>query len=124
MGNFWAALKGAKRMEWILLLAVAAALVLLVSNQGGAGGARTELEARMESVLSQVEGAGRVRVLVSEGEGDAQAFSQQGKSVQGVVIVADGAGDVKVALELSGAAQALLGVDANKIQVLKMEGDR
>ena len=39
-------------------------------------------------------------------------------------IVADGAVDVRVALELSGAAQALLGVDAGKIQVLKMEGDK
>ena len=125
MGNFWAALKGAKRMEWIILLAVAAALILLLSSRSAPQGQQTALEARMEAVLSAVRGAGRVRVLVSSGEGDSQAFSQQDpQSVRGVVIVADGADDVRVALELSGAAQALLGVDADKIQVLKMEGDK
>lgn len=125
MGNFWAALKGAKRMEWILLLAVAAALVLLMTSRGATGGGETDLEARMEAVLSQVQGAGRVRVLVSEGAADAQAFSQQAsEGVRGVVIVADGAGDVRVALELAAAAQALTGVDADAVQVLKMEGGR
>ncbi len=125
MGNFWAALKGAKRMEWIILLAVAAVLVLFFANRSAPEGQQTALEARMEAVLSAVRGAGRVRVLVSAGEGDSQAFSQQEpQSVRGVVIVADGADDIRVALELSGAAQALLGVDAGKIQVLKMEGDK
>ena len=78
----------------------------------------------LEAVLSAVRGAGRVRVLVSSGEGDSQAFAQDPQLVRGVVIVADGADDVRVALELTGAAQALLGVDADKIQVLKMEGDK
>ena len=126
MGNFWAALKGAKRMEWIILLAIGAALILLLSSRTTAPeGQQTALEARMEAVLSAVRGAGRVRVLVSAGEDDSQAFAQQDpKSVRGVVIVADGADDIRVALELSGAAQALLGVDADKIQVLKMEADK
>ncbi len=124
MGNFWAALKGAKRMEWIVLLAVAAVLVLLFASRSTSEGDRTALEARMEAVLSAVRGAGRVRVLVSEDEGDSQAFAQGAEDVRGVVIVADGADDLKVRLELAGAAQALLGVDADKIQVLKMEGDK
>ena len=125
MGNFWAALKGAKRMEWILLLAVAAALILVMTSRSAPESGQTTLEARMEAVLSQVQGAGCVRVLVSEGEGDTQAFSQENlQSVRGVVIVADGADDIRVALELSAAAQALTGVDAGKIQVLKMEGDK
>ena len=123
MGNFWAALKGAKRLEWIVLLAVAAALILLLTSRSAQEGQQTALEARMEAVLSAVRGAGRVRVLVTAGEGDSQAFAQQAQAgtVQGVVIVAEGADDVRVALELSGAAQALLGVDAERIQVLKME---
>jgi hypothetical protein len=126
MGNFWAALRGAKRMEWIIVLAVAAVVILLFANQNAAGGGQTALEARMEAVLSSVRGAGRVRVLVSESGDTAQAFSTDGTvgTAQGVVIVAEGADDLRVALELSGAAQALLGVDADKIQVLKMEGNR
>lgn len=122
MGNFLAALKGAKRIEWIVLLAVFAALILLFASQGAPEGERTALEARMEAVLSAIRGAGRVRVLVTTGEGDSQAFApQDAQTVRGVVIVADGADDVRVALELAGAAQALLGVDADRIQVLKME---
>lgn len=126
MGNFWAALKGAKRLEWILVLAVFAAVMLLVASRNGASGGETALEARMEAVLSSVRGAGRVRVLVSETKDNAEAFSasESAGSVQGVVIVAEGADDLRVALELSGAAQALLGVDAEKIQVLKMEENR
>jgi len=124
MGNFWAAIKGAKRMEWIILVAVCAALILLFASQSAPEGQKTALEARMEAVLSAVRGAGRVRVLVA-GEGDSQAFAQQdAQAVRGVVIVADGADDVRVALELAAAAQALLGVDADKIQVLKMEGGK
>ncbi len=124
MGNFWAALRGAKRMEWIIVLAAAAALILLLTSQDGTGGDRTALEARMEAVLSAVRGAGRVRVLVAEEDGASQAFSQAEAAARGVVIVADGADDLRVALELAGAAQAILGVDADKIQVLKMEDDK
>lgn len=123
MGNFWAALKGARRMEWIVMAAVAAALILLLASRYETGGDRTALETRMEAVLSAVKGAGRVRVLVSSDGAADQAFSSSDgdESAKGVVIVADGADDLRVALELSAAAQALLGVDAEKIQVLKME---
>lgn len=125
MGGFLAAIKGAKRMEWIVLAAAAAALVLIALSQSAQQGERTALEARMEAVLSAVRGAGRVRVLVSEGGAASGALAASGDAGElsgGVVIVADGADDVRVALELASAAQALLGVELDKIQVLKMEG--
>jgi hypothetical protein len=124
MGGFLAAVKGARKMEWIIVAAAAAALALLLMSQNAAESDRTRLEARMEAVLSDVRGAGRVRVLVSE-EGDAAgafAASDANSGVRGAVIVADGADDVRVALELASAAQALLGLEPEKIQVLKMEG--
>ncbi len=122
MGNLWTALKGAKRMGWIAVVAVASAILIILAGQAEPAGDRTALEARMEAVLSAIRGAGRVRVLVSEDE-SAQAFASADapKAARGVVIVADGADDLRVALELSAAAQALLGVEADKIQVLKME---
>jgi hypothetical protein len=125
MSNFWAALKGAKKMEWIIFLAAAAILILLVLNQNTQDAEKTHLESRMEAVLCTVRGAGRVRVLISQG-GDAAAFSSLNATgdVRGVVIVADGADDVRVALELASAAQALLGIDLEKIQVLKMGDGR
>jgi hypothetical protein len=122
MDNLWTALKGAKRMGWIAVAAVAAAILIVLAGQVEPKADKTALEARMEAVLSTVRGAGRVRVLVAEDE-SAQAFaSPDGQPpARGVVIVADGADDLRVALELSAAAQALLGIDADKIQVLKME---
>ena len=122
MDNLWPALKGAKRMGWIAVAAVAAAALIVLMGQMETQADRTALEARMEAVLSTVRGAGRVRVLVAEEE-SAQAFapSDGQAAARGVVIVADGADDLRVALELSAAAQALLGVEAEKIQVLKME---
>lgn len=105
------ALRGVKRAEWIILIALAAIFALIWASgalDGGAPGA-TQIESRVASVLSRVEGAGRVQVLIGEGEG------------AGVLVVAEGADDLRVALELARAVQALLGVENSRIEVLKME---
>ena len=41
--------------------------------------------------------------------------------IQGVLIVAEGAGNVEVVSEITDAVSALLGISVNKIKVLKME---
>ncbi|NLG24795.1 MAG: hypothetical protein GX558_05530 [Clostridiales bacterium] len=117
-------LRGARGIEWIVLLAAvaAAALIWAQGETGGDQAAPTALEARMERVLSAVEGAGRVRVMVNADEA-AAAFSMGGAAeaqVKGVVIVAEGAGDLKVALALARAAQALTGAPASAIEVMEM----
>ena len=118
--DFLNRLRAVRHIEWIILLAVCAAAVLLLTDAAGEIQAeRTALEMRMESVLSCVSGAGRVRVLVNQ-DGE-KVFSDSEASVQGVVIVAEGADDLRVALELQQAVQALLGVDAVRIEVLSME---
>lgn len=107
-------LKGIRYIEILLIVFVMAAGVLLLGRMGtGNTDGKTSLEGRMESVLARVEGAGQVRVVLRCDEGD---------NVQGAVIVAGGAGDVRVRLALGQAAQALLGVDAAQIEVLPMEG--
>ena len=60
-------LKGARRIEfWIAAAAVCALLALsLGSGDSGAGDA----EARMQRILSRIEGAGRVTVMLSGEEG-------------------------------------------------------
>ena len=72
----------------------------------------TPLEERLESTLSAVSGAGEVRVLVNE---DASG------TVRGVLIVAQGADDLRVQLELAQAAHAILQVELQNVEVLKME---
>ena len=107
-------LRGARGLEWLLLL-IAACVAALVLTRGGsdAGAQPTELEARLERVLSAVEGAGEVRAMVSE---------QNGESA-GVVFVAAGAEDVGVRLSLMQAARALLDVELDQIEVIQMRRD-
>ena len=107
-------LRGARGLEWLLLL-VAVCVAALVLTRGGsdAGAQPTELEARLERVLSAVEGAGEVRAMVSEQNGE----------IAGVVIVAAGAEDVGVRLSLMQAARALLDVELDQIEVIQMRRD-
>lgn len=114
-------LRGVRYIEWILLaLAAAAAAIMLTGRSSSPEAERTELEIRMESVLSCVEGAGKVRVLVSSGD-TAAVFSQAEERRTGVVVVAEGAENIRVALELERAVQALLGVNADQIEILDMK---
>ena len=113
-------LRSARHIEWVLLaLALAAALLLLPDASGEYSGS-TSLERRMENVLSMIEGAGRVRVLVNQTE-SVQAFSNQSAQPSGVIVVAEGAGNMKVNLELQRAVQAFLGVEAEQIEILSMK---
>ncbi len=112
MASFWALIKGAKRIEWIALIAALAVIALLFANTPGAreDAGASPLEQRVAEALSRVTGAGRVRVLVGEGE-DA-----------GVLVMAEGAGEIRVALELARAVSTVLGVPNERVEVLKMNG--
>ncbi len=114
-------LRGARYIEWVLLTAALAALVLLLTDApADSAYEATALEKRMESVLSSVEGAGRVRVLVNS-EDAAAVFSAGGSAAGGVLVVAEGAGDILVAMELEQAVKALLGVESEQIGILTMK---
>lgn len=114
-------LRGVRHIEWALLVGALAAVLLLVSGpQDGSGETRTGLEQRMEAVLSSIAGAGEVRVLVNQAE---TAFATSGAAVTGVLVVAEGAGDMRVMLELQQAVRALLGVETEQIEILTMKED-
>lgn len=106
-------LHGARGLEWMLLCVCAALALLLLLRGEGESVAVSPAEERLQAVLSQVAGAGDVRVFV-HGEDGAET---------GVLIVAQGAGNLRVAMELRQAAHSALGVELNRIEVLKMEED-
>ena len=112
-------LRGARHMEWVLLAILLAALLMTADGPDEAERA-TSLEKRMESVLSCIAGAGEVRVLVCSGDGG-QLYGLPGEG--GVLVVAQGASDLKVSMELQRAVQALLDVDAEQIEILTMKED-
>lgn len=102
-------LRGARWIE--LLLAIAAAAILLLQLMDGSGG--SDLERRLVSILSSVEGVGGVEVMVVEGEDGA---------VEGVLVVADGADDAGTCLRIQYAVQTLLGVEAASVEVVRRAG--
>jgi len=109
--KLWENLRGARGLEWMLLAVCLTLMLMLLLRDEENVLTATELETRLEATLSCVEGAGQVRVLVNEGE----------TGVLGVLIVAEGAQDLRVRLELEQAAHSILGVELERIEVLRME---
>lgn len=85
-----------------------------------------------ESVIQESDSAGGVRSTTQQSESTSNIYydTQEGSEpyvtkenmpeVEGIVIVAKGGGDGNVCADITAAAEALLGVPAHKIKVLKM----
>lgn len=103
------ALKSMGKTELFAVAGVICTLIVLCMN--GASGRKSENpdEARMQRLLSEIDGAGRVSVMISR-DGD------------GVVVAASGAGDVRVMLEMQRAVQTLTGLDIDRIEIIKSKG--
>ena len=69
--------------------------------------AQSEKEQMLEQLLSQIAGAGDVEVMICEDE----------DGVKGVVIVCDGANDLRVNAALCEATATALGTDENNIKI-------
>ena len=128
------------------------------------------MEEKLEEALSQLEGAGKVEVLItletSEEKivekdvpvirsnteetdsaggtrtinnvdmGESTVFSNTGNNsqpyviktmsprIEGVVVLAEGAGNGNVSINISEAVQVLFGIEAHKIKVMKMGGTK
>lgn len=117
-------LQSVRYIEWVGVLVALGVLFVLSSNTLGAGGGESsELERRLERVLGEIEGAGKVRVMVATEQAQPAFLSQEGVSsprATGAVIVAEGAADVRVKLELIRAVSALLGIPEQSVEVFGM----
>ena len=105
-----------KNKALLLILLLGAALLLLPGKDGTAQrgpGDKAQFdddEEKLCAVLEQIEGCGRVYVLLrQEREGDG-----------GAVVVCDGAESASVTLEIVRAVSAYTGLGSNRIIVLKM----
>lgn len=68
-------------------------------------------ETRLSKVLSSIEGAGQVEVMIVREDG----------VVTGVLVVAEGAKDIGVMLKLLDATSTVMGVDKSVVEVYQME---
>lgn len=92
-----------------------------------------ENSVRSESTIREVDGAGGSRDVSDKKEEETQILiNNAGKEeplivkeiepkIEGVIIVAQGGGDIVVKDALIKAAQTVLGIEAHKVQILKMK---
>lgn len=80
-----------------------------------------EIELRVRSILSGVEGVGEVDVMVALKPAEQNSMFQEEdtQEVLGIIISADGGGSAVVKAEISEAMEALFGLPTHKIKVLK-----
>nr|WP_122013523.1 hypothetical protein [Maliibacterium massiliense] len=172
-------LKGKGGMEIVIAIIVLAVILIIYASswKKPASGARQDTEPsqqdsapsseagdaqeqKLEALLSQMAGAGQVRVMITyesgpeivpalsserqsnetedgaratratteserpatqSGDGAALVLKEMAPQVKGVVILAEGAKDIAVRMNLLQAAQTVLQVDANRVEVFCMQ---
>ena len=90
-------------------LACLLALVGLKNNPIAVSPDRSALEARLEGILSSIEGAGRVRVMITQSEDGAPT---------GAVVVANEVEDMRAYLNMQSAVRTLLDIDLDRIRII------
>ena len=83
--------------------------------------AKTELEVKLESILSSTEGVGRAQVLLMTGQERQGLYGSGGTEVTGVLIAAEGADNSVTAQNIQQAVMALFQIEAHKIKIMKMK---
>ncbi|MEG0047766.1 MAG: hypothetical protein RSE58_00570 [Clostridia bacterium] len=118
--------KGGKQWLW-LALALFVLVGLLLALRGGGTGASTagSQEKRIAEVLSAMAGAGRVEVALFYEQQQSGAFMENAsQKPTGAVVVAQGAEDLAVRLNLIRAVKTLLGLPESAVDVFVMEEER
>jgi len=109
-----------KMLIWMASAALLAAMLLLGGGQEKTG---NEEEKRIAEVLSAIAGAGKVEVALFYAPQENGAFIQNGAqgAPTGAVVVAQGAENWQVRLQLIRAVRTLLGLPENAVDVFVME---
>lgn len=111
-------MKGKAALWLACALGVLAMMIAL--GAGGESGAASQEEKRMAEVLSAIEGAGQVEVaLFYAGEKD--GLYGTASQPTGALVVAEGADEMGVRLQLIRAVRTLLGLPENAVDVFVME---
>ena len=111
-----------KRTELAGYIGLGAICLLLCLPAIGDGSAGKEdkaaqqqgIEQRLTDALSSVRGAGKVKVMIT------YTTEKDTEAAAGALVVAQGAADISVRMRLLSAVQAVLGIDASRVEVLDM----
>ncbi|MGN8885982.1 hypothetical protein [Blautia sp. HCP28S3_G10] len=97
-----------------------AALSENVFEETEGSGTGTDLELRLQNLLENVEGVGRVKVILMTGQ-DTGIYGSTYSEITGVLIAAEGADNPVTVQNIQQAVMALFQVDAHKIKIMKMK---
>ena len=81
-------------------------------------------EKQLEKILQKVSGIGQVEVMITLDSAEEKSRLMENtrtQKVEGVLVVAEGAGDAQTDAEIIRAVQALFSLESHKIKVMKME---
>ena len=107
---FVAFLKKNKWAFFLILLVLLGALLIILSNNVSETSASDSDEARIAAVVSGIEGAGRVEVVVNKKEGE----------VISCAVICSGGSSERVVSEVKSLISSLYGIGYNRISVLKL----
>ena len=111
-----------KKNTWMILLLVGILLVVIaiptktetkkntLSIYDDSELNETDMEKRLENLLQQMEGVGKVHTMITY---------RDDEQVEGIVIIADGGGDAVVVRNITDVVRALFDVDSHKIKVIE-----
>ena len=127
MREVWRRLRAALTPQVLLLLAAGMILLAGIGVSSDRGSSRmTALERRIGDTLSEVQGAGRVRVVILTRQVQQGQTGLSGADMQemprGAVAVAEGANDPLVNMRLTQALCSLLGLPATAVTVMSGTG--
>jgi len=115
-------MRSMKALPWALvLLCCAAALLLTRFSSAAPASGMTQEEARISLTLQAIQGAGETRVSIYYAQEAASFGASAVRQPVGAVVVAQGAGSVRVRLALQQAAETLLGLPPGQVEVFVME---
>ena len=80
----------------------------------------TDLELKLQALLEDVEGVGKVKVILMTGK-EPGIYGSASSEVTGVLIAAEGADNPVTVQNIQEAVMALFQVEAHKIKIMKMK---
>lgn len=111
-----------KKNQWLIVLLAGILLVVIAIptkqeetkrtevKKETEGTCSTEMEQRLEDLLSNMQDVGKVQVMIT---------SKENGQVEGIVVLAEGAKNGVVVKNITEVVQALFDVDAHKIKVIR-----
>lgn len=112
-------LRAALTPQALIVLALTLLLSISLMHKGDQ---RTDLEKRTESALAAISGAGKVNVVIRTRKTSRQtgltAAAGEGEVPCGAIVIAQGADDPWVQIQLQGALCALLGLPSSAVSIV------